>query len=124
MSAKPIIDILISVTNIDRVDEFNPIMIKHGYTPKGEYGMDGRRYFYKGDTDEHTHHIHIFEEGHPDIVRHLNFRDYMIQNPDKAKAYCDLKTSLAQKYPNDIEQYCWGKNDFISQIDQELKKKS
>ena len=112
MSAKPIIDILINVSNIERVDQFDSAIIKHGYTPKGEYGMHGRRYFYKGDEDEHTHHIHIFEQGHPDINRHIQFRNYLIRHPDKAKTYSDLKISLAQKYPNDIEQYCWGKNAF------------
>ena len=122
LSAKPIIDILIEVSSIERVDPFDPLMVKHGYRPKGEYGMSGRRYFYKGNAEEdHTHHVHIFESGHPDINRHLEFKNHLIAHPEKVKAYSDLKMSLAEKYPNDIEQYCWGKNTFITKIEEDIK---
>lgn len=46
--AKPIIDILIIVQEIFKVDDCNEEMILEGYKPRGEQGICGRRYFSKG----------------------------------------------------------------------------
>ena len=45
LKAKPIIDLMPVVKNINRVDEFNTVMVTIGYEPKGENGIYGRRYF-------------------------------------------------------------------------------
>jgi GrpB-like predicted nucleotidyltransferase (UPF0157 family) len=39
LHAKPIIDNLIEVGNIQKVDHFNPDMMALTYEPKGEYGI-------------------------------------------------------------------------------------
>jgi GrpB-like predicted nucleotidyltransferase (UPF0157 family) len=94
-------------------------MIELGYRPRGELGISGRRYFSK-DTDEtRTHHVHIFQVGDPQVRRHLNFRDYLIAHPDKAKEYCQLKKQLATKFREDIENYSEGKTEFIQEIDKQ-----
>ena len=74
--AKPIIDFLVGVKDILRVDSFNPAMEKLGYQAYGEFGISGRRYFPKG-LIVRTYQIHVFQSGDPQIARHLNFRDYM-----------------------------------------------
>ena len=45
ISAKPIIDILVEVHHIERIDEYNKDMIEQGYIPKGESGIPKRRLF-------------------------------------------------------------------------------
>lgn len=45
MSAKPIIDVMVIVNDIKKVDDLNCEMIKAGYKLKGENGIPGRRYF-------------------------------------------------------------------------------
>ncbi len=118
IKAKPIIDILIAVPAIERVDGLNPAMIELGYEPRGEFGIPGRRYFQKGRSPvEHTHHVHVFESGNPEIARHLDFRDYLRAHPTDAQAYSRLKESLAEKFPHDSERYTNGKSDFIHEID-------
>lgn len=116
LAAKPVIDILIEVKKIDAIDQYNPQMESLQYIAKGEFGMEGRRFFIKG-LIHRTHHVHIFETGHPDIARHLNFRDYMLSHPDEAKAYESLKLELAQQFRYDNDGYCDGKDDFIKEID-------
>jgi len=118
--AKPIIDILIEVKDIEKVDKFNPGMRQLGYIPKGEYGIPGRRFFIKGTEVNRTHHIHIFQQGDVEVGKHVNFRDYMRLHPDKAVAYSKLKRDLAQKYPEDITGYMSEKNDFIKKIEAEI----
>jgi GrpB-like predicted nucleotidyltransferase (UPF0157 family) len=116
--AKPIIDILIKVKDITKVDDRNPEIESLGYTAMGEFGILERRFFRK---DNHagirTHHIHTFEIGSPQIDRHLAFRDYMRSHSEAAQAYSKLKQNLAQQYPTDIQSYMDGKADFIHQID-------
>jgi len=115
--AKPIIDILVVVKSIAVMDGLNPAIAAVGYEPMGEYGIPGRRFFRKGDDEHRSHHIHAFQVGHPDISRHLNFRDYMRAHPEDARAYSDLKRSLALQFPHNIEGYMDGKDALIREMD-------
>ncbi len=117
MAAKPIIDIMPVVRRIEAVDALNPGMQALGYEARGEYGIPGRRYFVKSQGDQRTHHVHVFAAGHPDVARHLNFRDYLIAHPAEAAAYASLKQALARQYPHDIEGYIAGKDGLIKEID-------
>lgn len=116
IGAKPIIDMLLVVDDINMVDSYNERMEAMGYTPKGEYGIEGRRFMYKGEIDR-THHLHIFEYGHGDVDRHLLFRDYMNTHPEGAKAYEELKRKLAVIYKDDPQVYSENKNEFIKAHD-------
>jgi GrpB-like predicted nucleotidyltransferase (UPF0157 family) len=118
IKAKPIIDILIAVKDIERVDDFNEQMSALGYEPYGEFGIPGRRYFSTGHTDaDRPRHVHVFQSDNPEVARHIDFRDYMRAHPDNAQIYSRLKESLAQKFPNDRERYTDGKSDFIREMD-------
>jgi GrpB-like predicted nucleotidyltransferase (UPF0157 family) len=119
--AKPIIDVLLEVRDIDRIDEFNQEMRGRGYVPKGEFGIAGRRFFIKGSEVHRTHHIHVFEQGHPDVDRHLGFRDYLRAHPAEAQAYGRLKTELAQRFPHDGDSYTESKSDFIKEIERKAE---
>lgn len=121
IKAKPVIDIMVVVKDIDKVDSFNNAMKTLGYEPKGEFGIENRRFFQKGDNNR-THHVHIFQQGNKEIKRHLNFRDYMRAHPQKAHKYSNLKETLADKYSHDINKYIEGKNDFIAEIDNKAAK--
>ena len=87
-----------------------------GYEAKGEYGIAFRRYFQKGKNIR-THNVHVYEEGDPEIDRYLKFRDWMRSHEDDARAYANLKIELAAKFPQDILQYCNGKDAFVASID-------
>ncbi len=53
LAAKPIIDMIMEVESIDRVDHWNECFEKLGYIAKGENGISRRRYFIHG-TEEKT----------------------------------------------------------------------
>jgi GrpB-like predicted nucleotidyltransferase (UPF0157 family)/dihydrofolate reductase/GNAT superfamily N-acetyltransferase len=116
LSAKPIIDMLPVVRNIQEVDKATKTMESLGYEAKGEYGIAFRRYFQKG-KDIRTHNVHVYQEGDPEISRYLNFRDWMRCHPDDTESYAKLKVDLAKKFPYDILQYCNGKDAFVASID-------
>lgn len=102
--AKPIIDILIIVTDIERVSQFNEQMVSAGYRSRGENGIPNRRYFSKGDT-ERTHHVHIFQRGDSRIWTYLDFKAYLLQHPIEAQKYGQLKLDILASYPNDQYQH-------------------
>ncbi|SFL60776.1 GrpB domain, predicted nucleotidyltransferase, UPF0157 family [Paenibacillus sp. 1_12] len=114
--AKPIIDIMVVVKDISKVDSFNYEMQLLGYTPKGENGIPERRYFNKGGNAR-THHLHAFQTGNENILRHLAFRDYLNEFPDKAKMYSELKLKLSKEFPTDITNYIDGKNALVKELD-------
>ncbi len=118
--AKPVIDILIGVVNINNIDKYNVEMDKLGYICKGEYGIKGRRFFMKGLYNR-THHIHIFQSDNPEILRHINFRDYLIAHSEEARIYSELKRKMAIDFRYDIQGYCNGKDAFIKDIDRKAE---
>lgn len=117
--AKPIIDILVEVADIHAVEERNPAMVDLGYESMGEFGIAGRRYFRKDDqSGRRTHQVHIFLTGSDHIRRHLAFRDFLNAHAEYARQYSDLKSQLAQQFPDSIESYMDGKDAFIKHVDQ------
>lgn len=117
MIAKPTIDMLLVVTNLSVLESSYAVMQSLGYQPKGEHGVPGRRYFVKFSGERHLFHLHAFQNGHPEIDRHLNFRDYLRAHHDQAHAYQALKRRLAERYREEPAKYTAGKADFIQGID-------
>jgi GrpB-like predicted nucleotidyltransferase (UPF0157 family) len=118
IKAKPVIDIMVIVREIEQVEQFNQAMIDVGYIPRGEHGIPGRRYFRKGSDDHHSHHVHVYGLGHQDIMLQLNFRDYLRDHPMEAQAYSQLKEALAQQYREDPAGYTEGKTEFVVERNQ------
>lgn len=121
LSAKPIIDLLAEVRDLEQVDSFNDALCALGYEPRGEYGIPGRRFFPRrlGDeADTRTHHLHVYQIGHAEVARHLALRDYLRAHRDAAQAYGYLKEDLARRYPWDIDAYLAGKDAFIKDLEQ------
>ena len=119
LKAKPIIDILPVVLDIERLDAKNGAFAAAGYEAMGEFGIPGRRYFHKGGVGR-THHVHAFQYDcvYP-ILRHVAFRDYLRAHADVRDAYGELKTELAARFPNDIDGYCDGKDAFVKRVEAE-----
>jgi GrpB-like predicted nucleotidyltransferase (UPF0157 family) len=114
--AKPIIDILIEVESLERLDACDREMVSLGYEVMGEYGLPGRRHFRRYESDRVGGvHVHSYELGHPDLVRHVAFRDYMCAHLDEAEAYSALKLQLSAEFPKDRDSYANGQSSFIQE---------
>lgn len=112
LAAKPIIDILLEVVDLDELDKLNAAMAQAGYTARGENGIPNRRYFTKGG-DQRSHQVHAFAVGDTQIVKHLAFRDYLIKNKNVADQYAEIKRAAVLASENDIHRYSAFKADFI-----------
>ncbi len=114
LAAKPIIDIFVIVPDPATGEKAVEPLTALGYEYRGEQGIPGRFYFGKGRP--RTHHLHLYPRGHPEIERHLLFRDYLRTHPDAAQEYAELKRDLVEKFRKEREAYTEGKSDFVKSI--------
>ena len=118
LAAKPILDIMPVVENLEAVDRAAPAFEAMGYEYLGEFGIPGRRYLRKGG-DERTHQLHIFARtDRANITRHLAVRDYLRAHREAREEYARLKRALARQFPYDIDGYCLGKEEFVQALEQ------
>ena len=124
LKSKPTIDILLEIN--DNVDANRIIellkKLEYHFISKPE-NPPPHMMFAKGYSKEgfigQTYHIHVRFEGN---WNEIIFRDYLINNPEIAKEYSDLKLELAKKYKNNREAYTEGKTDFIKKVINKSKK--
>lgn len=71
----------------------------------------------KAGRNERTKSIWFQVDDMKNIERHLAFRDYLRSHAREREAYAQLKRSLAQKFPYDIDGYCDGKDNFVKEME-------
>lgn len=116
MKAKPVIDMMCIVKDIEKIELFNREMTLLGYDVAGEWGIAGRRLFRKGGENR-THHIHFYQYDNVQIERHLIFRDYLRTHPEEAANYSRFKVELTKQFDHTSE-YSKAKNDFVQEMEQ------
>ena len=112
LAAKPVIDVILEVADVAALDGMAEKFDALGYTPMGEFGIPGRRFFVKF-SPHRSHHLHAFQTGSREVVRHLAFRDYLQRHGRVAREYGELKRCLAKAFPADRQGYSRGKSEFI-----------
>ncbi|HOZ32301.1 MAG TPA: GrpB family protein [Tabrizicola sp.] len=116
--AKPIIDMLGVVQDIDAFGHKSAVLRGIGYEAMGAYGIEGRLYFRKLDAAGcRTHHLHVYETGSRHIERHLAFRDYLRSNPRKAAEYSGLKARITSGSEVSWQEYMDAKDPFITETE-------
>lgn len=110
--AKPIIDIIVAVDTCNQMSQVANILKENGYIIMSE--KDNRMSLNKGYTEsgfaEKVYHIHLRLKGDIDEVY---FKNYLIDNPDIAKEYEELKIMLWKKYEFDRDAYTNAKTKFV-----------
>lgn len=115
LAAKPVIDILLAVQSVERLDSFDSAMEELGYQPRGEFGIPGRRYYPKGG-DARTHHVHAFTDGDKQIEAYLAFRDYLRTHPAAVADYAAVKREGSMAHETDPAGYIAFKHDFVDRM--------
>ena len=116
LMAKPVIDILVAIPNLDNIVEVDNILSDYGYSNRGHQGVEDRYFFAKGPEDARTHYIHFVEKNNNTYYNLVYFKRYLIDHPEYIKKYCDLKNELAEKYPSERSKYTAGKSEFITEV--------
>ncbi len=116
LAAKPVVDILASVEDLDAVGELTAPLESLGYRER-DVGFEYRKFLQKTAPDGRVRfHLHIVTtEVWPDKTERL-FRDWLCAHPDVAKAYADLKNILAGRHEGDARAYTDAKGEFIRTV--------
>jgi|SRR5580704_8398132 GrpB-like predicted nucleotidyltransferase (UPF0157 family) len=104
LSAKPALDVMLIFKNEQKLRASVPFFEKLGFVYKGDVvGMVNQaessplRHFFSFYNPERSIdyvHLHVFVDGHPDIINNLRFRDILRQNQSLVKEYELLKSQF------------------------------
>ncbi|PEZ50887.1 hypothetical protein CN367_01705 [Priestia megaterium] len=121
LGAKPILDIMVGVRNLEEVDDFIEPLGNIGYEHVFHREFPNRRFFRKGLWRAGTHHLHIYKYESEEWNNNILFRDYLRKYTDIRDQYNQLKLKLAQKYTFDRGAYTEAKAPFITDVIQKAK---
>jgi GrpB-like predicted nucleotidyltransferase (UPF0157 family) len=117
LSAKPIIDIIVLVEDLETARVAIPALEATGYSFWADNPDKSKLYLVKGlpPAPRRTHHLHVYEE-EAEVRRHLIFRDHLRTYPEATAAYLALKLELAERFRDDREAYSKHKTRFIDDL--------
>lgn len=114
LSAKPIIDMLVGIADIDDAQLLIEPMRALGYDYLGAQGIADHHLFGKGKTRTHLAHVIVHQGG---LWRKcLAFRDRLQSDGAVRRAYEMLKRELAAVQGMTREEYTAGKTQFIEDV--------
>lgn len=115
LKAKPIIDIMAGVKNLDSSVGAIDVLQKNGYCYY-PYKAEVMHWFCKPTPEYRTHHLHLVPYDSPLWRERIKFRDILRNNEQVAEKYEQLKVSLARDLTDDRERYTELKWPFIEGV--------
>ena len=120
LSAKPIIDIQVSVAALQPLSAYGAALEGIGYVHVPHPDDSFCPFFHRPIQWPHSHHVHVVERGAREERRTLAFRDYLRDHREVAREYEDLKRTVAAQIvgadPESQQQYADAKSDFVEQV--------
>lgn len=117
LSAKPIIDLDVVISDYDVFPEVVRRLEKAGYLHEGNLGIPEREAFcYKEKPHLREHHLYVCPAASKELHRHITFRNYLRSHPEAVKAYGAVKEEAARLYPDSIEDYMQYKSRCIAML--------
>lgn len=120
LAARPIIDVMVVLKSPAALGKLEPLLAREGAIARGEFGLPGRNYFTIDDAEQpgkRCWNIHIFPDGHPDIERHIAFRDYLRMHDSVARDYEKIKQDALDASPTDMKTYGESKSAWIDAVE-------
>ena len=118
LPSKPIIDLLVGVPSLEeaKVRCIEPIeALGYYYIPEYASWLPDELFFRKGPPGPWSHHLHVMERFYLRWEALLVFRDYLRAHAEAARAYADIKRTLAASSKDNIEAYRKGKSTFVQE---------
>ncbi|WP_419677589.1 GrpB family protein [Aliarcobacter lanthieri] len=113
LSAKPVIDIDVIISDPEDEDSYVSSLVEIGYTLTVR-----ERSWYQHRMFRHELpriNLHIFGPNCPEYIRHILFRDWLCQNNEDRKLYCEAKMK-AQDSVNTAQAYNIKKQAIVLEI--------
>jgi GrpB-like predicted nucleotidyltransferase (UPF0157 family) len=111
LAAKPIIDVLLTVPDVEDEAAYGPALAKAGFSIRVR--EPGHRMF---RTPQRDVHVHVFEPDAPAVPDYINLRDWLRQSGADRALYAATKRDLAGQNWTDMNDYAAAKSEVIHQI--------
>ena len=111
LAAKPIIDIDLSVADVEDEAAYVPDLVAAGYVLRVREPQHRML-----RTPELDVHLHVCDLGGEWERRHRIFRDWLRNHPDDRRLYEDVKRSLADRTWSDMNDYADAKTEVVEAI--------
>ena len=111
LAAKPIIDIQVSVPDVEDEEAYREAIESCGFTLR--YREAGHRYFRPPADQPRTYQLHVCTFGSKWEHDHLLFRDFLRGHADEAARYEAIKNDVAGHYRHDRIGYMDAKQPYI-----------
>jgi GrpB-like predicted nucleotidyltransferase (UPF0157 family)/GNAT superfamily N-acetyltransferase len=111
LAAKPIIDVLVTVSDVDDELSYGPALERAGFELRVR---EPEHRMYR--TRARDVHVHVWNEGDPEVDRTVAFRDRLRESPDDRLEYERLKRSLAEREWTDMNHYANAKGSLVEEI--------
>ncbi len=117
LAAKPIIDLQLSVADVDARSLYVGALEGLGYLFAPDPASPDFHFFGLPAARPRTHHLHVCAAGSEDERRHLAVRDYLRAHPDEVVAYAELKRGPVARAPGDRLAYIAGKDSYVAALE-------
>lgn len=119
LASRPVVDLLLSVAAADAAGACRDKLLSMDYEPMPANGDGDQAFLHlqKSDLEVRTHTVRIAVEGTPGWRRPLQFRNFLLRNPDLAREYSMLKRSLAAGASVSEAAYENGKRAFFRRLE-------
>lgn len=111
LAAKPVVDILVSVADVEDEASFVPAVERAGVSLRSR--ETGHRYFRPALDRPRDVQVHVWSAASAGEREHLLFRDFLRADAAVREAYAELKRSVAERYRDDRIAYSEAKTAFI-----------
>lgn len=122
--AKPTVDILMEIYKDSNIDEVKDKLHSMGWglmcsTDSPEFKHTYNKGYTKYGFAEKVYHLHV---RYKDDWGELYFRDYLIEHPQIAKEYGNLKLKLGKQFEHNRDAYTEAKSVFVLDITDKARK--
>jgi len=114
LSAKPLLDVLVAVADLQRARSLEPVLARLGFEHRPDEGISDRHFYRRLVGNLRTHHLAVAEPTSRHWRETVVFRDALRRDERLRTDYERLKWDLAEKHPDDIEAYIRGKTAFVA----------
>lgn len=117
LSAKPIIDIDVVISDYSVFDSIVSKLSTIGYFHVGDLEIKEREVFKYSDKPHlRKHHLYVCPQNSKELLRHITFRDFLKNNPEAVKKYGKVKENAAKLFPNNMDKYIEYKTPCIEEL--------
>jgi GrpB-like predicted nucleotidyltransferase (UPF0157 family) len=110
LPAEPVIDIQVSVRDVDAEEEYRPVIERLGLPMAGR---EASRRLFRPERPAGGADVYVCNHGSAGEYDHLLFPAYLRAHPERRRAYADLKRRLIAEYGGSQWVYSPAKGPFV-----------